>query len=429
MIVIADEAIAKLPGRRRGGVIRFSKRDGGDVYTSVASRRSRDAVQGTLLVTKASRKATAQSFGRRGDVVRVLLWRRTNRGSSRGQRMGAPAPWEAQGFVRVRGRWRASPVQLMPARDELFSRNRGIIETDVLADRTVFVAGLGSAGGFCTLELAKVGANLILNDFDRLEPGNVSRHVLGLSDVGRYKTKAMADAVRERNPYASVETLEAKISGETIEALRAAVRKSDVVVAAVDEREARGILNKVCYDERKPLIVAGASHRACVVQVLRLRPGVTACYQCFLSALPRDERDEGTLGEEEAIEQAYTNRPVPPEPGLSVDIAQVSLMAVKLAIQELLQGKPSALHTLDDDLTARWYMLVNRRGVGTDYERLESLGFGTDGFRILRWYGIPLERDPECPCCGRYAEALARSEGIEITDEMRTAFRREGGAQ
>jgi hypothetical protein len=77
-------------------------------------------------------------------------------------------------------------------------------------------------------------------------------------------------------------------------------------------------------------------------------------------------------------------------------------MVVKLAIQELLRGTETTLRPLDDDLVAPLYLWLNRREPGTQFEKLEPLGFSLGGLRILRWYGIDLKRDPGCPVCGDF---------------------------
>jgi hypothetical protein len=98
-------------------------------------------------------------------------------------------------------------VRLEP---DVFSRLKGIFGTNVLASKVVCVIGVGSGGSTGALELAKSGVgNFILVDFDRLRAHNVSRHVCGLADVGRYKTRAVRDIILQHNPSASVQCHEA----------------------------------------------------------------------------------------------------------------------------------------------------------------------------------------------------------------------------
>ncbi|NIN70053.1 MAG: ThiF family adenylyltransferase, partial [Anaerolineae bacterium] len=79
-------------------------------------------------------------------------------------------------------------------------------------------------------------------DHDRLEVANVVRHVAGLSHVGRYKTRAMARLIREKNPYAEIQTREERVSWDNVDEVLGIVRQSDIVVCATDNRPSRLII-------------------------------------------------------------------------------------------------------------------------------------------------------------------------------------------
>jgi molybdopterin/thiamine biosynthesis adenylyltransferase len=166
--------------------------------------------------------------------------------------------------------------------------------------------------------------------------------------------------------------------------------------------EARVIVNEICVKERKPLIEAGAYRRAYGGQVHVVQPGMSPCYQCFLMAFPGMAQDQEIASQDQADRMAYSDRLLTAEPGLANDIAPINHMVVKLALQRLLVGKPTAMRCLDEDLVAPFYIWLNRREPGTDYERLGPLQFNVDGLRILRWYGVRFDRNAACPCCGDF---------------------------
>ena len=87
-------------------------------------------------------------------------------------------------------------------------------------------------------------------------------------------------------------------------------------------------------------------------------------------------------------------------------------MVVKLAIQELLKGTQTSLRSLDEDLVAPWYIWLNRREKGTQYEKLDPLEFNVAGMRILRWYGIDFKRNEACPTCGNFEQQLTMEEEV-----------------
>lgn len=309
------------------------------------------------------------------------------------------------------------PVVVLPRDVDVFDRVRGVFETDALRDRSVAIIGCGSGGSAIARELAKAGVGrFVLIDHDRLEPGNVCRHECGLSDVGRLKVHAVADLIRDKNPSASVRSVPLRVEGSAIDALREAVADVDLVIGATDNRESRLLVNRVALQIDAPILFGAVFRRAYGGQVLRVLPGITPCYQCFLAALPAMGADTEIASAENAAAIAYSDRPVAIEPGLSSDIAPVALLMVKLAVVLLLEGRSTTLASLRDDLVAPLYLWLNRREPGTDYAQLPPLEHRVDDMTILRWYGVMLPRSPSCPACGSFEEALLARHGIEPAD-------------
>ncbi len=425
MIILAGEYVERLICEDRTSDVTFLEKDQGDAYTALNDGNDCSGVScpGTLHVSQRMQEVDVSTIGKPGDRVRVIVSPDDVQGGAHKSGSSRSAGVPARGYVLRNGRWEDAPVQIVPVRDELYSRTRGLLETDVLSDSSVFIVGLGSGGSYITWELAKLGImNFTLMDHDRLEVANVVRHMAGVSDVGRRKTKVMTDMIHDKNPYANVRTHETKVSWDNIDALREIIRASDLVIVALDNREGRVIMNKVCVEENTPCVFAGAFQRAHGGQVLRVRPGESPCYQCFLEALPRQAGDQEVSNPQQAQRLAYSDRPVAVEAGLSTDIAAISLMVVKLAIQQLLAGKPTTLRSLDEDLVAPWYFWLNRREAGTEYEDLQPLEFNIDGMTVLRWYGISLDRNPACPCCGDFVGRVAVEQGVEVSSDEAAFF-------
>lgn len=317
--------------------------------------------------------------------------------------------------VDERGKVQPCRIQVVPVRDEIFSRARGLLETNTLAGKTVFFKGVGSVGSTVIRLMVQSGIQrFILMDHDRLEVANVIRHEAGLTDIGRSKTRAMADIVWNKNPYAEITTYEEKASYKNLDLVRELVRKADICIDTGDQREGKLLLNRVCREEGTPLIISGAFRRAHGGQVLRVKPSGSACYQCFVQMLAKDS---SAYVDPEAETIAYSDRPVPIEPGLSIDIEPIAQMTAKLALQELLKDQETTLRSLDEDLEANLYLWLNRREQGSQYESWEPLGCGVDGMRIMRWYGIDFEAAPSCPVCGDFVQYLAEQANIDLSDD------------
>jgi molybdopterin/thiamine biosynthesis adenylyltransferase len=351
-IVVASGDIEEALQQANGVQRRFRCLDGETVYSAVNVTDSEATVTGTILPASQCSELPHDArpqWGCADDPVRISV--------------AAPGsgPRQVRGFVRRHDHWQEVPVMIVPLEKELFSRTKGVFETDVLAGKCVFVPGQGSIGSHASLGVAELGVGRLRSmDHDRLEAANVPRHVLGLSDVGRFKTKAMADRIRDTNPGAQVRTCEQRITWDTQDIVRQFVRDSDLTICGVDDRTARVILNCICVEESKPLILAGAMRRAHGGQVLVVKPGQTPCYQCFLMSGLDKTADQEISTDGAAERLAYSDRPVAVEPGLSNDIAPITQMVVKLALQILLEGIPSTLHSLDEDLIAPWYLWLSR---------------------------------------------------------------------
>ena len=90
----------------------------------------------------------------------------------------------------------------------IFSRNTGILESDMLHNKCAFILGCGSVGSLVALELARTGiGKFVLVDNDILEYHNLCRHQCSISEVGEYKVDALKRRILEINPSAEVEPI------------------------------------------------------------------------------------------------------------------------------------------------------------------------------------------------------------------------------
>ena len=175
-------------------------------------------------------------------------------------------------------------VNLLPTKEELYSRSRGLLEGEILADKRVVIIGLGSFGSLIAVELAKAGVGkYCLFDFDRIEPSNIARHACGLQDLGRLKTKAVKDLILQKNPFAEVTTHDLNIN-ECLRLFRTEVEASDLIVSVTDENRSRLNVNQIAIATETKAILGRAITRAAGGDVFRLRPGEGPCLNCVFGA-------------------------------------------------------------------------------------------------------------------------------------------------
>lgn len=149
-----------------------------------------------------------------------------------------------------------------------------------LRDARVLVAGAGALGNEVIKNLALLGVgNVVIADMDTIEISNLTRSPLFREiDAGSFKATCAARAARDLYPQMNVHAIPSNI----IAALGLGwIRWADVVVGALDNREARLFLNASCARLGRPWIDGGIE----VMQGIArgFHPPDTACYECTMS--------------------------------------------------------------------------------------------------------------------------------------------------
>ncbi|MHC5036531.1 MAG: HesA/MoeB/ThiF family protein [Planctomycetota bacterium] len=166
--------------------------------------------------------------------------------------------------------------------DDRYARLRLISwwDQERLASATFLVAGIGALGNELCKNLAMVGAGtLVIVDFDTVEISNLSRAVLFRpGDAGRSKAEVAAERIRELNPDVRVISLHADVMGELGLGW---IREADIVLGALDNREARLGLNRYARRLQTPWIDGGIQEIAGQVRVFH---PAGACYECGMNA-------------------------------------------------------------------------------------------------------------------------------------------------
>lgn len=306
-------------------------------------------------------------------------------------------------YLNREGAWKEHPANLIPARTELFSRSKGILEVGALADKRVMIVGLGSFGSQIAIELAKAGVgSFSLMDFDRVEIHNLARHTCTLNELGRLKTDAITDAILGKNPYAKVDRFPININRH-LDLMSAEVRRADIVICATDNNESRFNLSKTLEQEGRSGIFGRAVTRAEGGDVFVYRPG-EACYCCLIGSGWFGQADEEITNEASARRDgriasymSASDADAVVQVGLSSDIEPICNMMVKLTLMELSRGIDTGISSLENELVYNYYMWANRRERRhANWSPLPGAGAKPT---IMRWYGAHIVRNETCPLC------------------------------
>ncbi len=166
-------------------------------------------------------------------------------------------------------------------REDRFSRLRLISwwDQEKIAKCRLLVIGAGALGNEILKNAALLGfTQVVVVDLDRIELSNLSRAVLyRAEDVGKFKADAAANAYRSLAPDAFVHPIVANVLHDCGLGL---FEWSDVIVAGLDNREARLWINRSAWKVNRPWIDGAIEGLNGVVRVFL--PGSAPCYECTL---------------------------------------------------------------------------------------------------------------------------------------------------
>lgn len=148
----------------------------------------------------------------------------------------------------------------------------------------VLVIGVGGLGCAAAQNLVGAGiGKLILVDDDKVELNNLHRQVLHQEgDVGRLKVDSAKESLLRIHSECDIETVAMRLDDEQ---MLTAIAQVDIVLDCSDNLATRKQINRLCWQQKKPLI-SGAAIRL-EGQLLCLSPGPESpCYECFSRLFP-----------------------------------------------------------------------------------------------------------------------------------------------
>ena len=214
---------------------------------------------------------------------------------------------------------------------DIFSRNTGILESDIMLTKGAVIIGCGSVGSLVALELARAGVGrFFLIDSDILGYHNICRHQCGIQDVGKYKTTAVKERILQINPYAEIHTSSKMIQEVSMDVIEPFCNPDTIMVGCADNREGDLYADvHLAKPHGMPFISIGCWERAFAGEIFYCLPEGMPGYSDFVSALG------DTSGRVNANTHLYMGEVGTFEPGISVDINFVTTIAVKMILDLL----------------------------------------------------------------------------------------------
>lgn len=243
--------------------------------------------------------------------------------------------WERESLVFVKGTEKLD-FKIYSLVQNIFSRNTGILESDMMKNKRAVVLGCGSVGSLVALELARAGiGNFLLIDNDIMEYHNICRHQCSITDVGDFKVEALKRRIHGINPFAQVQTQSTVIEQISKKILDQYCSSDEsVIIGCADNRESDIYGNSIAALYNIPFISIGFWERAFAGEIFYQLPNLNMpCYECALGTgnnpMHKKDGNHRFYSHEENLELINF------EPGISIDINFVTTIGIKLVIDIL----------------------------------------------------------------------------------------------
>ncbi len=235
----------------------------------------------------------------------------------------------------------------------LIMPNVGVEGQGRLKASKVLLVGTGGLGSPLAMYLAAAGVGTIgLVDYDVVDESNLHRQVIhGTSDLGKRKTESARETILDINPYVDVRVHETLLSSANALDI---IADYDIVIDGTDNFPTRYLVNDACVLLGKPNVYGSIFRFDGQLAVFYAKEG--PCYRCMF--------------------------PEPPPPGMVPSCAEGGVFGVICATI----GAGQATEGIKL-LTGIGEPLIGRMQI---YDALEN-----------RWQTIRVNKDPECPVCGK----------------------------
>ena len=149
-----------------------------------------------------------------------------------------------------------------------------------LQSACVGIAGLGGLGSNIAVQLTRLGiGRLILADYDRVELSNLNRQNYRFCDVGKPKTDALTEQLRQINPYLACEPQLVRLTPQNIPTVFAGCQ---IICEAFDDPEQKAMLTETVLQQlpQATLIACSGMAGACLRRGSASAPPTPRLWSC-----------------------------------------------------------------------------------------------------------------------------------------------------
>ncbi len=145
---------------------------------------------------------------------------------------------------------------------------------------TVAICGLGGLGSNIAVALTRAGVGkLVLIDFDKVDITNLHRQQYKAEQIGRYKTEALDENLKEISPYTEIILHTVKVTEKNAVDL---LQNADIICEAFDNAECKAELVNTVLEKMPHKYIVAASGMAGLssANTIRTRKVTSKFYLC-----------------------------------------------------------------------------------------------------------------------------------------------------
>ena len=144
--------------------------------------------------------------------------------------------------------------------DEALIKRQGEEIQKKFAGASIAICGLGGLGSNIAVSLARAGiGKLLLVDFDNVDIANLHRQQYKANQIGKYKTEALLENLKEIAPYMDIEIHTAYVTEENAAHL---LQGADIICEAFDNAECKAMLTNIVLETMPDKYFVAASGMA-----------------------------------------------------------------------------------------------------------------------------------------------------------------------
>ena len=144
--------------------------------------------------------------------------------------------------------------------DEALIKRQGEEIQKKFAGASIAICGLGGLGSNIAVSLARAGiGKLLLVDFDSVDIANLHRQQYKANQIGKYKTEALLENLKEIAPYIDIEIHTAYVTEENAAHL---LQGADIICEAFDNAECKAMLTNIVLETMSDKYFVAASGMA-----------------------------------------------------------------------------------------------------------------------------------------------------------------------